>query len=380
MRASILYLSPGVFDKGGISRYCRYQVRALRELLGEDAVEVLSLAPPHKNDFEDPFEVSFASFGGNTRGRVVFSGAAAVAALTSRPRVVWSAHAYLGPLALALAKGIGARFVLNVYGAEVWTAVTPARRFALQRADALLSDCHATLRHVVSAGLHRELGTSVHWDCVDASRFRPGPKTNVLEKYGVPPEGPQKTLLTLARLSEDERHKGVDRLIEVMGRLRDVPVRLVVAGGGSWLEKLRKMASDADLAGRVFFTGRVAEADLADVYRACDVFSLVTTKGPGTGEGLPLTPIEASACGRPILVGTEDGSIEAVVDGVTGYAVDPRDLEATARHVRELVADDALRARLGAAGAERTLRDMGYDVFAKRLEPVAASLGLLPAR
>src|SRR5689334_13478639 len=118
----ILYLAPGVFDKGGVSRYCRYQVRALRDLLGRAAVTVLSLLPPGDDGLEEPFSVDFASSGPSLSGKVLFAAAAAIAA-ARRPRVVWSAHLGLAPLALGLARAARSTSVLNVYGSEVWTDV-----------------------------------------------------------------------------------------------------------------------------------------------------------------------------------------------------------------------------------------------------------------
>ncbi|HEY1942337.1 MAG TPA: hypothetical protein VGH40_09465, partial [Roseiarcus sp.] len=55
----ILYLTPGCYDKGGISRYCRYQIQALRENHGAERVTVLSLLGPDQNGFEEPFAVSW---------------------------------------------------------------------------------------------------------------------------------------------------------------------------------------------------------------------------------------------------------------------------------------------------------------------------------
>lgn len=376
MTAHVLYLSPGVFDKGGVSRYCRYQVTALRELLGTDAVSVLSLFPPDGRGFEVPFDASFASFGGSPAGKAFFAAASVWAAVSRRPTAVWCGHVHLAPLGLAVSRLTGARLALNVYGAEVWTSLGPTRRLALRNADHLLSDCHATLDYVLGKKLRSPSGTSVHWDCVDVKRFGPGQADGVLQRYGIPDAGPATTLLTLARLTKEERHKGVDRLIQVVAELRDQPLRLVVAGGGNWVDGLRTMACDLGVGEKVHFTGRVDEADLVDVYRSCDIFSLITTKGFGTGEGLPLTPIEAAACGKPILVGNQDGSVEAVEDGVTGYVLEPTDIRGTADRILQLMRDVELRTRLGQAGRARIQREMSYERFRGRLTEVLPSLGL----
>ena len=55
----ILYITPGCFDKGGISRYNRYQITACRELFGKENVKVFSLLGPSDDDFEDPFSVEW---------------------------------------------------------------------------------------------------------------------------------------------------------------------------------------------------------------------------------------------------------------------------------------------------------------------------------
>lgn len=371
---NILYLTPGVFDKGGISRYCRYQVRALRELLGEKAVRVLSLAPPDAHGFEEPFEVDFASAGPSLRGKLLLCAGAVSAPRGARPLVVWSAHVHLAPLAEGVAAVSGAKTVLNVYGAEVWTDLTKLRRLALRRADWVISDCHATARHLSEHGIRSGTKVVVHWDCVDTKRFSPGEPGDVLLKYGVRPEPGTTTILTLARLSAAERHKGVDRLIRVIAMMSDVRVRLVVAGAGSWLEELRREAQELGVSGRVHFIGRVAEADLVNVYRACDVFSMVTVKHAGGGEGLPLTPIEAAACGKPVLVGNADGSAEAAVDGATGFVVDPHDLDAHAERLRRLAGDSALRRRLGEAGARRIAAEMSFEAFRNRTSHLIDSL------
>jgi phosphatidylinositol alpha-1,6-mannosyltransferase len=373
----ILYLAPGVFDKGGISRYCRYQIRALREILGADAVSVLSLLPPDARGFEDPFAVDFASFGPTRAGKAMFSAAAALAALGERPRVVWCAHVGIAPLALGLARSLGVPLVLNVYGVEVWTDLNRLRAAALRRADWVVSDCHNTRDHILTHGLRGADRLVVHWDCVDLERFSPGDPGDVLERYGVPARFAGTTLLTLGRLSPGARYKGYDRLIEVLARLpAGLPVRLVIGGDGPLRDELAALAAARGVGERVLFTGSVREEDLPLVYRVGDVFSLITHAGPGAGEGIPLTPLEAAACGKPVLVGDQDGSREAAEDGVSGFVLPPFDLDAAADRVARLAGDPALRARLGAEGRARIEREHAYPRFRERVRALVGELGV----
>jgi phosphatidylinositol alpha-1,6-mannosyltransferase len=380
MSRQILYLTPGVFDKGGISRYCRYQLRAIRESLGKDSVTVLSLLPPDERGFETPVAVDFASFGANRRGKLAFAAASVVAAVSDRPHIVWCAHVHLAPLAEMVARATRARTVLNVYGIEVWTNVTRLRAAAIRRADRLVSDCHATLDHVLTTGLHDRAGTDVHWDCVDLVQFYPADSSNVLERLGVPATSARPfTVLTLARLSRDDTYKGVDRLIDAVARVpRTLGVRLIIGGGGDQIPALRERARAHGIGDHVHFLGYVTEADLPNVYRACDTFSLITNKGVGVGEGIPLTPLEAAACGKPILVGNQDGSRESTEDGVSGFVLDPFDLDAIADRIARLATDVGLRERLGHEARARIEREHSFERFRERVDGVLRSLALLP--
>lgn len=372
----VLYLSPGVFDKGGVSRYARYQVRALRDLLGPREVTVLSLLPPDEHAFEDPFAADFASFGTSPRGKLLFALAAALAAASPRPEIVWIGHIGLAALGHAVARAAGARSVLNVYRDELWINFDRLRAAALRRVDRVVSDCHASRAYLVDHGLRPDAGITVHWDCVDLDRFTttggPDPAA-VLARYGVPAAPGVTTVLTLGRMSAGTEYKGYDRLIEALARIpAEVPLRLVLAGDGARRPALEALVRARGLEGRASFTGRIPEADLPSVYRACDVFSLVTDRS----EGLPLTPLEAAASGKPILVGNTDGSREAAEDGVSGFVLDPHDLDALARRLVELSRDPALRGRLGAAARARVEREHSLPRFRARTADLLRDLGV----
>jgi phosphatidylinositol alpha-1,6-mannosyltransferase len=68
----------------------------------------------------------------------------------------------------------------------------------------------------------------------------------------------------------------------------------------------------------------------------------VSDRGKGRGEGIPLTPLEAMACGTPIIVGNQDGSQEAVVDNLNGYCIDPFDLNSHKIEMNKLLSSNEL--------------------------------------
>lgn len=364
----VLYVTPGCFDKGGISRYSRYQIRALRDLLGPEKVNVLSLLGPGADSFEEPFEVDWYGAGADTRSKLELVARAAQLAAKHRPDAVHVAHVNLSGLGQALARTARSTAILNVYGLEVWSGFRPDAEWGLRRADLVVSDCHFTASYLLEAGL-RSVAPTVIWDCVDLERFTPGPPAlEVLARYGVPDPTSGVNLMTLGRMQPGAEHKGYQRLYQVFRRLAEpVPaLRLIFAGRGLLADELRQQSERDGIADRVFFTGMMHDDDLPDIYRAASIFSLVSDRGIGRGEGIPLTPLEASACGVPILVGDHDGSQEAVVHGLNGFVVDPLDLETHARHVLELARDVGLRSRMGAAARLRAESEFGYPRFRER--------------
>ncbi|MCC6312564.1 MAG: glycosyltransferase, partial [Thermomicrobiales bacterium] len=87
-----------------------------------------------------------------------------------------------------------------------------------------------------------------------------------------------------------------------------------------------------------------------------------------------LTPLEAMACGRPV-VGSDVGGISFTVrDGETGLLVPPRDPEALADRLALLLRDDARRERMGRAARARVLAHFTWDVVAERTAALYESL------
>ncbi len=365
----VLFLTPGCFDKGGISRYSRYQISALRELLGEANVRVYSVLGPGPESFEDPFEVTWSAGGVSMARKATLALRVACGAIRWRPEVIHSAHVNMSGLTRSLAAVCGAQTILNVYGLEVWSGFRKDAAWGLEGMNHVISDSHFTARYLEEGGSRLRGSTAVVWDCVDADKFFPAPpRPEVLKKYGIPNPTTGFNLMTLGRLSRAAAHKGYERLLDVFKRVAsDVPeLRLVYAGRGDLVDVLRARASTAGLSDRVFFTGTIHDNDLPDVYRSAHLFSLVGDRGVGRGEGIPLTPLEAAACAVPILVGDQDGSREAVVPGVNGWALDPFDLDGLAGTVVNLAKDAKLRARMAAAARSRIEQEFTYPIFREK--------------
>jgi phosphatidylinositol alpha-1,6-mannosyltransferase len=207
------------------------------------------------------------------------------------------------------------------------------------------------------------------WDCVDVERFQARPRrAELLRQFGIPEGEDKRYVLTLGRIERGSRYKGYDRLLSIAAELRcHRDIVWLFGGAGDDVERLKKRARDEGLADRVCFLGSIPETSLCDVYNLCDAFALVSDRGPSRGEGIPLTPLEAAACGKPIIVGDEDGSAEAVVQGVNGFIVSPRDPDALRRAVEDLLFNGELRRTMGHAARARIESEFRYETFREKI-------------
>lgn len=118
------------------------------------------------------------------------------------------------------------------------------------------------------------------------------------------------------------------------------------------------------LGGRAFLHGRAANEDIGDYYSRAGIFVFPSL----WHEPFGIPVIEAMAAGLPV-VATRAGALpEVVVDGETGFLVERGDSEALAAAIAQLLADPALRERMGAAGRERVRRLFTWDRSVARLE------------
>ncbi|MCU1459501.1 MAG: glycosyltransferase, partial [Actinomycetia bacterium] len=198
---------------------------------------------------------------------------------------------------------------------------------------------------------------------VDVERFTPEPADG--EAARDPSARP--VVLGLSRLVP---RKGFDVLLEAAAPL-DCDVE--IGGAGRDRARLERIGRKLGFGDRLRFTGRVPDAALPALYRSADVFAMLCRDRWGglEAEGFGIVFLEAAACGVPAVAGRSGGSHEAVVDGETGFVVDPRDVDAVRAAIAGLLDDPARRDALGAAARERAVAGFAYEHLVTRLLPVA---------
>jgi glycosyltransferase involved in cell wall biosynthesis len=165
--------------------------------------------------------------------------------------------------------------------------------------------------------------------------------------------------------------KGFDTFVRACGVLRDagVPFTAVIAGEDGPSEALvRSLVSDLGLEGSVSLVGPRTPAELLDHYRRATLMSLACRVGDdGDRDGIPNVLVEAMAAGTPVVSTTVSGIPELIEDEVTGLLVPPDDPVALAAAWRRVADDDALAARLSAAGPALVAERFDGDRLAARL-------------
>ncbi len=203
---------------------------------------------------------------------------------------------------------------------------------------------------------------------VDTDRFTtitPQTKALTRAKFGLALDRP--VVLGLSRLVP---RKGFDVLIEAIAGLGP-DVQLAIGGTGRDRDRLERIAAEHRVGVR--FLGRVDDDDLPGLYASVDVFAMLCRGDRWGGievEGFGIVFLEAAACGVPQIAGRSGGSHEAVADGVSGFVVEPRDVAAVRDALRQLLDDDALRAKMGAAARQRACESFSYDLLISSLLPI----------
>lgn len=143
-------------------------------------------------------------------------------------------------------------------------------------------------------------------------------------------------------------YKGVEYLLRA---LPSIEARLVIVGDGPLRASLEELARELGVHNRVTFAGNADAAELSALYHACDLFVLPSVT---KAEAFGMVQLEAMSCRKPVVCTDLPSGVPWVNQhGVTGLVVPPRNPDALARAVTELLADPARREAMGEAGRRR---------------------------
>src|ERR671911_1444915 len=255
---------------------------------------------------------------------------------------------------------------------------SPSGRIDVEKAvvravDRLIAQCPAERDELLADYGARADQIALIPSAVDIDRFRPVARSAARQMLEIDPTAEMIVYVGRMVPRKDERN-----VVQALARLKarrlasgttTMPTLFVVGGDTERPDQvatpeigvLRALAEELGVLDRVRFAGCRQPDELHLWYAAADV--AVTTPWY---EPFGLTPLEAMACGTPVIGSRVGGIAFTVADGETGFLVPPRDPDALAARLEEILRDPARRVRMGQAGRARVLNSFTWQQVAMR--------------
>ena len=248
-----------------------------------------------------------------------------------------------------------------------------AEWLAAKYCDKIYAVAQAMIDQCVEAKVAPREKYMVVYSGMDTAAFANAKRDPELRKsLGIPEDA--KVVVTVARLFP---MKGYEEMLPAAARLaKEFPdLHFLPVGDGPMFESLQKEIAELGLTDRFHFAGLVPPHRVCDYIAQADLLWHLSLH-----EGLPRAVVQALAVGIPAIGYKLDGTPEVVLNGETGFVTAPQDIDAVVEHSRQLLADKALRQKMGENGkalvidrfAWRRMADILEEEFKQLLESKTA--------
>jgi len=242
-------------------------------------------------------------------------------------------------LARTLAAGLGVPFSFTAHGYDIHRKPPPDFAARAAAAGAVVTVSRANADYITRSFGVPESRLRVIPCGVDVEQFSPVPGGRALQA--------EPLILCVARMVPVKNLGVLLRACAALRR-RGVAFRCVLIGDGPCRKELEGLRSSLGLESAVEMPGAAAQAEVVKWWREADVGVLTSDN-----EGMPVSLMEAAACGVPVVATGVGGVPELVGDEVTGLLCPRADAEAVAAALEVLLTDAGKRARLGEAARRR---------------------------
>jgi len=361
---------PGIFDfKGGIQVFSTFFINAIEKILPNADRSVFL-----KNDRSQNTSVQFDS---RTQfycsGRLAstflhtpfFSAQVFLSAIVNKPDLIICGHINFSPLAYRISNLLNIPYWIIVHGIDVWNLKNIAKIDGLKHANKIISVSQYTTNRVVEEQGIDPAKIFLLPNTIDINQFQIYPKSiNLLDRYKISRD--QLVILTVARLSQSEKYKGYDKILEALPKIIEkIPnIHYLLVGKGDDTDRIKDIIKNLGIQSSVTFTGFVSDEELCDYYNICDVFAM-----PSKKEGFGIVYLEAMACGKPCLGSNQDGAIDALAQGDLGVLVNPDDVDEIANTLIQILQKNYPHPLLYKPEQLRqaVIDRFGFEVFQQRL-------------
>lgn len=240
---------------------------------------------------------------------------------------------------------------------------------------------HSTqIKNRVRRPVHRltaSLSTNVLADCAESGSMLKeelgisDDDIEILTLAGIDPDSfpevsaTQNDITKVGVIGRLQPEKNLGMLMEIASHFRADNCQFYIVGEGPERQSLEKKASNVD---GVQLLGQRTQSELYDFFEDTDIYIQ-----PSLSEGLCITVLEAMASGLPVVASPVGGISRSVVDGKTGYLVEPSNTDGYVTKIRDLMTDSNLRYNMGKAGYERVKKYYSRDRLASDFTKLATA-------
>lgn len=335
MPKKILVLSPQTFSStGGIQSMSRTLAYVLNEWCQKNkwAINLYVLNDPAKS-ITTPYLPS-AYFKGFRRNKIWFTLRSIWKGINADILIINHINLSFPALVIHLFNP-SCKIWLIAHGTEVWRSFKGWRRLIWKIADHFICVSSFTKYKVIELHLVKSENCSVLNNIPDPflklpENFRK--PAYLLARYGL--NQTDKVILTLTRITANERVKGYDQVMRILAKIRLQFPNLVYVLAGPLdeceKERIEKLAASLGLSNNFILTGYIKPTELTDHYLLANIFVL-----PSKKEGFGIVFTEAMIHGLPVICGNKDGSTDAIRNKIMGTAIDPDDVEGLELAIRK---------------------------------------------
>ena len=265
-------------------------------------------------------------------------------------------------------------FYTNIFGMlSAWLAGVPVRiaakretgmrsraqlfveRRAFGRANVIVANSQKVRGYLIASGVQPDR-VEVISNGIDFRRFeeRSGDKCTLRKQFGIEAACSSRLVTIVANLRDPVKNHRMFLRAAAATAERVSDALFVIAGEGELLDGLKAQAADIGIAGRTSFIGRCDSVpDLLSISDVCVLTS--------DSEGFSNSILEYMAAGKPVVATNVGGAAEAVIEGQTGFLVEPGDHETMATRLCTVLDDHKLARMMGSEGRRRVVENFSTD-------------------
>ncbi len=241
-------------------------------------------------------------------------------------------------------------FIISVWGSDISTFPSSSfkkalLKFTLSKPDKLLSTSKA-MREETRKFTDKSIELTPFG--IDVDKFYPKKVKKIFDEND----------LVIGTIKTLKAYYGIEYLIRAFHLLKNkyhsLPLKLLIVGEGEQKEYLMDLSRSLGIENDTLFTGYISPDKVSDYHNMLDIYVAASTR-----ESFGVAVLEASACGKPVVVANVGGLPEVVDHGETGYIVEKQNPEMLAEAIEKLVVNKQLRISFGEKGRNKVLKE--YD-------------------